>query len=105
MIVATVPDDNAAGAVIALRDNAFKILVIKRMVFNQDCQPFQGGIKRRSLRDSPAFKNSVQFQPEIIMESPCRMFMNDKNEMVTPRRNLRLRFLCFPELAFGLILG
>ena len=103
MIKAPVPDDDASCAVIALRDNALKILVIKRMVFNHDGQPFYGRIQRGPLRHGPALQHPFQLQPEIIMKGPGRVLMNDKNETVPLMANARFRFGRFLEFPFGCV--
>jgi len=38
MIEASVPDDDTSRAVIVLRDQPLEILVLERMILNQDCQ-------------------------------------------------------------------
>ena len=84
MIEAPVPDDHASCAVIVLRDHALKILVVERMVFNHDGQPFYGRIQRGPLRDGPALQHPFHLKPEIIMKGPGRMLLNDKNEPFPP---------------------
>ena len=49
LIETPVPDDDVAGAVIALGDDPFKIFIVERMIFHLHGQPFLGRVHGRSL--------------------------------------------------------
>ena len=82
MIKSAVPNNNATGTVVPVRDDSLKISVIKRMVFHHDGQSLLRGIEGWTLGYRPAPEHSFQFQPEIVMNSPGCMLLDDKNETV-----------------------
>ena len=49
---APVPDDDVAGAVLALRDDALEVEVLDRVVLDVDRHPADLGVERRALRDA-----------------------------------------------------
>jgi hypothetical protein len=59
--VPTVPNHDGASAILALRDGAFKVAVIQRMVLDLDCEPLVMWIEGRTLGDGPGFEDAVQF--------------------------------------------
>ena len=83
MVNAPVPDDHAPRAVIVLRDETLKILVIERVIFDHHGQPFYGWIERGPPRDGPALQHALQFEPEVVMKGPGRVLLNDKDETVS----------------------
>src|ERR1700758_1535837 len=65
--IAAVPNHDGASAILALRNGAFEVAVIQRMVFDLDCEPLVMWIEGRTLGDGPGFEDAVQFQSQIIM--------------------------------------
>src|ERR1700745_3029306 len=59
--IAAVPNHDGASAILALRNGAFKVAVIQRMVLDLDCEPLVMWIEGRTLGDRPGFEDAVQF--------------------------------------------
>src|ERR1700686_512256 len=74
--MAAIPDHHGTAAIFALRDGALKAFVRDRMVLDVDGETFFAGIETRATRDRPAFHNAVELEPQIVMQPPCRMFLN-----------------------------
>ncbi len=73
-----VPDHDGSCAVVSGGDDAFEIFVVEGMVFYLHGQSFIGGVERRAFGDGPAFQDAVHFQPEVIVEAGCGMFLHDE---------------------------
>ena len=67
--VTAVPHLHGAAAVLTLRDRAFEIPVVERMIFHLHGQALVGGIDRRALGDGPRFEDAVQFKSQVIVET------------------------------------
>ena len=100
MIEAPVPDDHAARTITAFRDDTLEILVLKRVVFDHDSQPLQRGIERGPPRHGPALEHPVELEPEIIVQGPGRVLMDDKHKSALPSLKSRFGFRRFLELPF-----
>jgi len=75
-ITSFVPNQNPAGSVFPGGDIAFKIYVIERVIFHEDCQSFFTWFSRRVFRNRPGFQGAVHFQTEIEMVMRGVMFVN-----------------------------
>ena len=73
-----VPDDHGAGAILTLRDRAFKGGVIERVIFNMDCEPSLGRVKARPAGNRPTPQHAVMFEAKIIVQSRGVMLVDDK---------------------------
>ena len=47
------------------------------MVLDVDGKAFFAGIEARAARHRPALHHAVEFEPQIVMQPPRRMFLND----------------------------
>ncbi len=65
---AFVPDDDLAGAVLALRNLAFELVVGDGVVFHLDGHALDGRIVAGPFGHRPAFHGAVQLQPEIVVQ-------------------------------------
>ncbi len=101
---AAIPQQHRAAAVFALRDHPLEPAVVERMVLDLDRQAFFVRVEARAFRDRPAFQNPVELQPEIVVQPPRRVLLDDVGQpFLDPRstargRSGRLRRL--PEIAF-----
>src|ERR1700681_3750622 len=66
--MASIPELHDAAAILTLRNGAFEIAVIQRMVLYFDRQPLVVRIERGAARDRPGFEHTVEFQPQIVMQ-------------------------------------
>ena len=89
--IAAIPNHDCAAAVLALRNGAFEVAVVQRMVFDLDREPLVMRIERRAFGDGPGFEDAIEFKPQVIMKVRCRMFLNDEAEPVCS-----LSILAFP---------
>jgi hypothetical protein len=78
--IATVPQHHCAAAILAFRDCAFEITVIKRVILDFDGKTLVSGIERRSFRHRPGFEDAVDFQTEIVMQARGYVLLNDKTQ-------------------------
>ncbi len=83
--IATVPELHRAAAILALRNGAFEIAVIQRMIFHLHRQPLVVRIERGAARDRPGFEDAVELQPEIVMQ-PGRSVLLDHEPPAPGRR-------------------
>src|SRR5687768_9485580 len=73
-----VPDDDFARAILSGRDLAFKTVVGNRMVFNVNRHAFVIRIEARSFRHGPALHGSVEFKPEVVMQTGGPVLLDNK---------------------------
>ena len=76
--VAAIPYHHGASAILSLRDFAFKVAVVEGMVLCPYGQPSLRGIERGPLCDGPREKDAVELKPQIIVQSPRRMLLDDE---------------------------
>ena len=91
--------DHAAAAIAALRDVAFELAVLDRVVFHVRREMLRGGIERRTFRHSPGLQGSADFKAEIVVE--VRRVMPLDAEKAASRRCLRNRMRDSPNRRFG----
>src|SRR5580700_1910232 len=75
-----VPELHRTAAVLTLRNRALKIAVVERMVFHLHRQALIGRIERWSARNCPGLEDSVPFQAQVIVQSTCRVLLDDKTQ-------------------------
>ena len=78
--IAAVPNHDGASAVLALRNGAFEVAVIQRMVLDLDREPLVMRIEGRALGDGPGLEDAVQFEPQVVVQMRCRMLLNHEAE-------------------------
>ena len=98
--MATVPDHHRTAAILALRNGPFKRVVGNRVILDLDCQPLFSGHKARPARHRPAFHHAVEFETQIVVQTRCSMFLNDKG-VTSLSRDLAFRLSGDAEIAFG----
>ena len=59
---------------------AFEIVVFDRMILNLDRKPLLAGNETRAAGHRPALHYPVEFEPQIVMEPPRRMLLDDEGE-------------------------
>ena len=72
-----VPDHHRAAAILALRDGAFERVVLDRMVLDLHGQPLLAGHQARTLGDRPALHHAVELEPEIVVQPPRGVLLDD----------------------------
>lgn len=100
---AFVPDHDRAAAVLALRDDALEAAIVERMVLGRHRQPLLAGDQARPLRHRPALQHAVHLQPEVIVQPPRRMLLDDIGIAASARRRLARRLRRPREIALGII--
>src|SRR5262249_11989346 len=75
---AAVPQDDRAGAVLALRDGAFEAAIVQRMILDMHGQPLFAGNEAGPARDRPAFQDAVHLQAEIVMQPGGVVLLDDE---------------------------
>src|SRR2546421_9471200 len=73
-----IPDHHSAAAVLALRDRTFELVVLDRMVLDLDREPFLARHQARSACDRPALHHAIKFEPQVIVQSPRSVLLNDE---------------------------
>src|SRR2546426_2156291 len=103
-IRAFVPNQNRAGAIFVLRDDAFEPGVIKRMIFSCKSRALDPRIGGWALRDGPRFQHAFHLEPKIVVQTSCVMFLNHEDWLLG-----RLLFLLArrlrrgPKVSLGLV--
>src|SRR5262249_12371265 len=59
-----VPDDHRSRSVLALRDHAFELQVLERVVLGSHREPLVAGVDGRALGDRPGGEDAVDLEPE-----------------------------------------
>jgi hypothetical protein len=68
------------------------------MVLGPYRQPFVDGIERRPLGHGPGCENSINPQPEIVMQMASGVFLDNKDWLVAGAARMPGRFWCSPEI-------
>ena len=87
--ISTVP-----GAVLALRDLALEGRVVERVVLDVDGERALARLERHALRHRPARERAVALEPEVVVEPPRVVPLDDEDRPLParlPRRAGRLR--------------
>src|SRR5262249_19903378 len=64
------------AAILAFRNYTFEIFVVNRMIFHFNGEMLLTFRPGKPLRKRPRFQDAFHLQPEIIMQSPSRVFLN-----------------------------
>src|SRR5690606_27826212 len=83
---AAVPDQDAAAAVLALRDHALEVGVLERVVLGLRCEPPLAGHEARSLRHRPALEHAVELEPEVVVQAARGVLLHDEAPAARPTR-------------------
>ena len=84
---AAIPQHDGAAAILVVRDGAFEIAVVQRVILDLDRQPLVVRIERGSSRHRPGFEDAVELQPQIVMQ-PGRVMLLDHEPPLFGRRDL-----------------
>jgi hypothetical protein len=73
-----VPHDDGAGAVGVLRDDAFEVGVLERVVLDVDGPTLDLGPERRAVGHCPALEHPGRLQAEVVVEAPAGVLLDDE---------------------------
>src|SRR6185369_7031947 len=73
-----IPDDDVAGAVLAVWDHALEVEVLDRVILDVDGHPADRRIEGRALRDGPADEDPVDLEPEVVVEPGRAVALDDE---------------------------
>ena len=76
---ADVPHDHVAAAVLALGDHALEVEIFDRMVLDVHGRPLRPGIQRRTSRYCPAGQDTVDLEPQVVMQAPGAVSLDDES--------------------------
>src|SRR5262249_42729005 len=97
-----IPNHHRAGAVFPLRDGPLECVVFDRMIFDVDCKAFFARNEAWAARDSPALHDTAELQPQVVVQPPCRMLLDDElmhlRAVHAPARLWRDVELAFPAI-------
>ena len=80
--IAAVPELHGAAAILALRNGAFEIAVVERMVFHFHRQPLVARIERGPPGDRPGFEDAIELEPEIVMQARRIMLLDHETPLL-----------------------
>src|SRR6185437_373323 len=92
--IAAIPELHGAAAILALRDRAFEVAVVERMILDFDGEPLVMRVERRAAGHRPRLEDAVEFEPQIVVQPGCGMLLDDEPPP-TRRRD--------PDIARGLL--
>src|SRR5262249_31515220 len=75
--MAAVPDHDRPATVFSLRDRPLEFVVGDWVIFDLDSQPLFARHEAWSTRHRPAFHHAVEFEPQVVVQSRCRMLLYD----------------------------
>jgi hypothetical protein len=90
LVRAVVPDLDRARPVVALRDLAVELRVLERVILDVDGQMLRPRLRRHALRNGPAGQHAVALEPEVVVEAPGVMALDDEDRLLLPRGALAL---------------
>ena len=82
---AAIPQHDGAAAILVVRNGAFEIAVIERVILDLDRQPLVMRIERGPLGDRPGFEDAVELQPQIVMQARCVMLLDHEPPLLRRR--------------------
>jgi hypothetical protein len=86
---AVVPDLDGAGAVVARRDLALECRVVEGMVLDVDGERTLAGLQGDALRDGPGRERAFQLEPEVVVEPPSVVALDDEDRLLLAALALR----------------
>src|ERR1700722_18448238 len=82
--VTSIPELHRSTAVSAGGNGALEVAIVERVILHFYGQPFVGGIVRGSPRHRPGLEDTVELEPQIVVQAPRVMFLYDESQ--TPGR-------------------
>ncbi len=75
---ATIPNHDGAAAIFPLRDGSLEGVVFDRMIFHVDGEALLVRNETRAAGDRPALHHPVELEPQVIMQTPCGVLLDDE---------------------------
>src|SRR5215470_19209176 len=75
---AAIPNHDGAAAILPLRDGSLEGVVFDRMIFHVDCKALLARHETRAAGDRPALHHPVELEPQVIMQAPRGVFLDDE---------------------------
>ena len=79
LVRSLVPDLDRAGAVVPLGDLALEARVLDRVVLDVDGEVLLSGLEGNALRDRPRRERAVALEPEVVVEPPRVVPLDDED--------------------------
>src|SRR5215213_4985422 len=102
VIGANVPHHHRATAILALRDDAFKLKIIARVILSRHRESSFIFSERWTFRNGPRLKNLMHLEAKVVMQVTRSMFLNNKPapaSLPAASRHHRLRLGSLLEIA------
>ena len=100
---AAVPDDHVAPAVLAVRDDAFEVDVLDRVILDVHGQPSHRGIERRAPRHRPTGEDTVDLEAHVVVQRVGAVPLHHESKMSVRCGGLTLRLRGTGEVALGVV--
>ncbi len=97
---APVPDHDRAAAVLALGDDALEVGVVQRVVLDVDGEMLVVRIEARALRHGPALERAVELEPDVVVQPPGRVLLDDEEVAARAGLDVRSGLGCLAEVPF-----
>src|SRR5262245_41422435 len=75
---AAIPKHDRTAAVFTLRNDAFEVAIIERMIFGLDGKSFVFGIERRPLGYGPRLEDAFDLETQIEVQAPRRVHLHNE---------------------------
>src|SRR5215831_1193499 len=75
---AAIPNHDGAAAILPLRDGSLEGVVFDRMIFHVDCKALLARHEARAAGDRPALHHPVELEPQIVVQAPGGVFLDDE---------------------------
>ena len=85
LVGAAVPDLDRAGAVVALRDLARERRVVERVILDVHRERALARLEGDALRHRPRGERAVPLEPEVVVEAPRVVALDDEDRLLAPR--------------------
>ena len=100
LVGAPIPDLDGARAVLALGDLALEVRVLERMVLDVHGEVALARLERDALRHRPARERTVPLEPEVVVEPPRSVPLDDEDRLLLPLLAAGERLRCALRIAF-----
>src|SRR6266478_661433 len=104
LVCALVPDHHRSRAIQTFRNHTLEVGIFQRMVLCPDSQPLICRVHGRPFRNRPRYQDSVDRQPEIIVQAAGVVFLNDKDTPADPTPDASYRLRSFSEFPLPAVL-
>ncbi len=85
-----VPDVHRPGPVLALGDLALELCVLQRVILDVHGERALATAQRHASRQRPARKCAVALEPQVVVQAPCEMTLDDEDRGSAPPLRGRL---------------